>query len=652
MATETAHEAGDIGGLAWKADEARAAATRTSEFMELHGIGSYADLVERSTSDPEWFWPAVIDYLGIPFSTPFSRVLDLSEGPQWARWFTDGELNLSQACVDRWASETPDATAIVAEKEDGDSTSLTFSELDEAVSSLAGGLVALGVEQGDAVAVYLPMSAEAVIALLATVRVGAIFIPIFSGYGAEAVATRLEDPRPRVVICADGFTRRGKHIPMKETADEAIEMAGGVDHVIVADYSHRPDTPHTPGRDVPWSEAIAHSPVGPVALPAEHPAIIAYTSGTTGRPKGAILAHGGLTVKLAQEGAFQTDIHAGDRLMWATDMGWIMGPWMVVAALANGAAVATFDGAPDYPGPDRIWEIVAKHRLTHLGLSPTLVRALQPHGAEVAHRHDLSSLQVFGSTGEPWNPDPWWWLFREVGNERIPIVNISGGTEVGACILSVNLLQGIKPTALGGPSLGMAADVVDSEGTPVRGEVGELVIRQPWPGMTRGFWKEPERYLATYWDRFDGIWVHGDWASIDDDGFWFLHGRSDDTLNIAGKRVGPAEIESAVVALDQIVMAAAIGVPDPVKGESVAVYAVPAPGVEPDEALAARVSESVTATLGKAFKPSRVSLVGDLPRTRSAKIMRRVVRSLALGKEVGDTSSLENPESLEGIEPL
>ncbi|MFP3915494.1 MAG: AMP-binding enzyme, partial [Actinomycetota bacterium] len=279
---------------------------------------------------------------------------------------------------------------------------------------------------------------------------------------------------------------------------------------------------------------------------------------------------------------------------------------------------------------------------------------LQPHGTDHARSRDLSSLAVLGSTGEPWNPDPWWWLFRQIGDERLPIVNISGGTEIGAVILSVNLLQGLKPTSLGGPSLGMAADVVDAEGSSIRGEVGEvgeLVIRHPWPAMTRGFWNEPDRYLATYWERFPGIWVHGDWASVDEDGFWYLHGRSDDTLNIAGKRVGPAEIESAVIALEEIVMAAAVGIPDPVKGEAVAVFAVPAPGEQADD-LAERISDQVTRTLGRSFRPIRVSLVPDLPRTRSAKIMRRVVRALALGESPGDLSSLENPDSLSGIDPL
>jgi acetyl-CoA synthetase len=335
--------------------------------------------------------------------------------------------------------------------------------------------------------------------------------------------------------------------------------------------------------------------------------------------------------------------------MWATDMGWIMGPWTVVAALANGAAVATYDGAPDHPGPDRLWGVAARLGVTFLGISPTLIRALQPHGAEQAGKHDLSALRSFGSTGEPWNPRPWWWLFEEVGERTRPIVNISGGTEIGAVIVGVNILDGMKPASVGGPSFGVDADVVDEEGRPVRGEVGELVIRGSWPSMTRGFWGEPERYIETYWSRFPDVWVHGDWASVDQDGFWFLHGRSDDTLNIAGKRIGPAEIESVLVARPEVTMAAAIGLPDEVKGETIAVYLVPAPGVVPDEELSKGVEEAVTAALGKAFRPGIIKWVDDLPRTRSAKIMRRVIKAVALGQEPGDLAGLENPQSLDGL---
>ena len=630
-----------------------AAATHTAAFIEAEDLDDYPALVERSIADPEWFWAAVVEYLGLPFNPTWETVLDTSRGEPWATWFVGAGFNLAVACVDRWAEQRPEAVAIRSQREGGEITELSYGALLEHVESAAGALRSLGVERGDAVAVYLPMSPEAVISLLAVARLGAIFIPVFSGYGAEAVAARLEDPRPRVLICANGFRRRGRTIDMKEIADQAVSVAGEVPHLLVVDYTDRARTPMTEGRDIWWHEALDDAvPTGAAATGSEDPVIIAYTSGTTGRPKGAVHVHAGLTVKIAAEGAFQLEVHPGDVLMWVTDMGWIMGPWMVVAGLANGAAIATYDGAPDHPGPDRVWQVAADLGVTHLGLSPTLVRALQPHGASQADRHDLGALRVFGSTGEPWNPEPWWWLFREVGKERIPIVNISGGTEIGACILSVNMLQGIKPTSLGGPSLGVPAEVYDQSGEPVRGEVGELVIRGPWPGMTRGFWAEPQRYIETYWSRFEGVWVHGDWASVDEDGFWYLHGRSDDTLNIAGKRVGPAEIESAAVALREVVMAAAVGIPDEVKGEAIALFVVPAPGVEPDDRLSGQVREAVGATLGKAFAPSAVRWVSDLPRTRSQKIMRRVVKAVALGRDPGDLTSLENPASLEGIERL
>ena len=639
--------------VAWSPDQERAAATNTARFMDKHGIDSYAQLVARSTEDPEWFWPAVIDFIGLPFDKPWTAVRDTSRGHPWATWFVGGAFNLSKACVDRWAAQGADRIAVRSEKESGEIRSLTFGELLEEVSRLAGALKSLGVEKGDPVAVYLPMSQEAVVALLAVARLGAIFIPVFSGYGAEAVAARLADPKPKVLICANGFRRRDKLVEMKEIADRAIDLTAGVDRVIVVDYSERPATPMSNVRDVWWHSVVPGAEPEPPALTySEDPVLIAYTSGTTGRPKGAVHAQAGLTVKMAEEGAFQLDVQREDVLMWATDMGWIMGPWMVTAGLANGAAIATYDGVPNHPGPDRIWEVVSDLGVTILGLSPTLVRALQPHGAGEARKHDLSRLKVFGSTGEPWNPEPWWWLFRDVGDERIPIVNISGGTEIGACILSVNLLQGIKPTALGGPALGVDADVYDDEGNPIRGQVGELVIRGSWPGMTRGFWGEPDRYIATYWSRFDDTWVHGDWASVDEDGFWYLHGRSDDTLNIAGKRIGPAEIESAAVALDEVTMAAAVGVPDQVKGEAIALFVVAAPGVEPDDALTARVEAATEVALGKAFRPKTVHWVGDLPRTRSQKIMRRVVKAVALGDDPGDLTSLENPESLDGIRAL
>ncbi len=379
----------------------------------------------------------------------------------------------------------------------------------------------------------------------------------------------------------------------------------------------------------------------PREVDSEAPYLLAYTSGTTGRPKGALHVQGGFLVSIAREPAYQCDVKAGDRVHFATDMGWIMGPWTVVGCGAAGATIVFAEGAPDYPS-DRLWRLVESERVTMLGVSPTLVRALIPHGEPQA---DLSSLRAFCTTGEPWNPDPYRWLFESVGGSRVPIVNVSGGTEVGACFLTTVITEPIKPVALGFPALGLDMDVVDAQGRPVRGEVGELVCRRPWPGMTRGVWGDPERYLETYWRRFPGIWTHGDWASIDEDGYWFLHGRSDDTLNIAGKRIGPAELESAAIASGIVAEAAAVGMPHEVKGEVAWIFCVP----NGDERDDTRVEAAVAGALGKAFKPERVVWVASLPKTRSAKIVRRAVRARALGEDPGDLSSLENPESLEEI---
>jgi acetyl-CoA synthetase len=379
----------------------------------------------------------------------------------------------------------------------------------------------------------------------------------------------------------------------------------------------------------------------------EHPLFIAYTSGTTGKPKGSVHVHAGWLAKVAEEGAFQADVGPDDRLFWFTDMGWIMGPWELTAGLANGATVLLFEGAPDFPQPDRLWAFLERHRATALGISPTLVRALMPHGEEPVRSHDLSALRILGSTGEPWNEGPWRWYFEVVGGGRCPVINISGGTEVGACFLSPHPVEPIKPMSLGGPALGMAVDVFDEHGKPVRGEVGELVCTQPWPGMTRGLYKDPERYLETYWSRWPDVWVHGDWASIDEDGEWFLHGRSDDTIKLSGKRVGPAEVESAAVSHPAVIEAAAVGIPDEVKGEVLWVYVVPAPDAPGD--LREQVAGVVAERLGKSFKPAAVLITSALPKTRNAKVLRRAVRAVALDRDPGDLSSLEDPSTIEAV---
>jgi acetyl-CoA synthetase len=569
----------------------------------------------------------------------------------WPSWFPGGKFNYVANAVDRHARGDKAANLAVAwESEQGERRSLSYLELDLQVGRLAVGLQSLGVGKGDRVGLYMPMIPETAIAVLACSKIGAVFIPTFSGYGAEAVAVRLRDAAAKLLITADGFYRRGKIVAMKATADEAVKLAPSVEKILVVARTHIDIAWHE-GRDVWWKDVMTQgSGIVPTEQTAsDDPFMIIYTSGTTGRPKGAYHVHTGFPIKAAQDMAHLFDVRPGDTMFWFTDIGWMMGPWAITGTLMLGATLFLYDGTPDYPGPDRVWEMVARHHVTHLGISPTVIRALMPHGEEWPHKHDMSTLRVLGSSGEPWNPTSWEWYFRHVGGEECPIINYSGGTEVSGGILGCTTIQAIRPASFSTAVPGMAADVFNESGRAVRGEVGELVVTKPWVGMTQGFWRDRERYEETYWARFPGVWTHGDWALKDEDGFWYIMGRSDDTLKVAGKRVGPAEIESAAVAHPAVLEAAAIGVPHAVKGESVTVFVVLRSGFEPDEQLRAEVRAEIGKQLGKALLPEEIRFCEDLPKTRNAKIMRRLIRATYLDEDAGDLSALDNPAALEAI---
>lgn len=626
--------------------------SRLLRFMRTHGFDDYPKFLEWSAQNPAAFWDAVMQDLDLQFYEPYTRTFEDARGLPWTTWFAGGKYNYVHNALDKWVSgETRDKLSLVWEGDDGEVRRLTYGELGALVNRLAAGLRRFGVRKGDRVGIFMPMTPETVAATLAVNKLGAVYVPIFSGYGADAVACRLQDSGARFLFTADGFLRRGKPISMKETADAAVAQSPTVERVFVFPRLGR-DLPLVDGRDVTWSELLGPESVG--ELPTEHtdpedPCLLIYTSGTTGRPKGAVHPHCGFPVKATQDMAHFFDVQADDTLLWYSDLGWMMGPWAIMGALSLGATCVLFEGTPDYPHPGRMWELVERHRVTVLGIAPTAIRALMAHGDDWPARYDLSSLRILGASGEPWNVGPWHWFLEKVGGGRCPIINYSGGTEISGGILGCVTFRSLKPCSFNSIAPGMAVDVYDDTGHSVCNEVGELVLTNAWPGMTRGFWEDEQRYLETYWSRWPGVWVHGDWALQDDEGYWYILGRSDDTIKVAGKRLGPAEAESAACSHPPVRESAAIGVPNELKGDVLVVFAVLKPGYPETEDLRCEIRDQITHALGKALRPDRVLFTDEIPKTRNGKVLRRLIRATHLGLTPGDTSSLENPTALDAI---
>ncbi len=640
------------GEVVWRPTADYIDQSHLTQFIRQHKLSDFDNLMNRSTEDVAWFTEAVLKYLDIQFYEPYSQVLDISKGIARPRWVVGGKMNIVHNLLDKYiGSEVEDQVAMITEDETGEVNAYTYGELWRKVNQAANALRSLGLGAGDPIGLYMPMSCEIVVAMLAIAKIGGIILPLFSGYGAGAITSRLVDADAKALFTADGSIRRGEVNNMKVVADRAVAKVPSLDYMIVSNKANLA-VEMVSGRDHWWHELVeTQSEAAETEITdAEQVLMIIYTSGTTGRPKGAVHTHCGFPIKAAQDMAFGTDLHPGQRLYWMTDMGWMMGPWLVFGAMILGSTYVLYDGAPDYPGPDRLWEMVERHRITTLGISPTLIRVLMPFGEEPIRSHDLSSIRFFASTGEPWNPDPWMWLFDKVGHRKRPIINYSGGTEISGGIVMGNPILPLKPTAFSAPCPGIAADVFDENGQSVRNQVGELVIKSPWIGMTRGFWRDPGRYEETYWSRWPDVWVHGDFAAVDTDGQWYILGRSDDTIKVAGKRLGPAEIESILVGHPAVVEAAAVGVPDDLKGNVVVVFCVITGGYPPSDELRDELKNSIVSSLGKPLAPREVLFVTDLPKTRNAKVMRRMIRAAYLRKDPGDTSSLVNPESIKGIQ--
>jgi len=638
--------------IVWKPTDDYVKNANITRFMRKHSIKDYNELIKKSTDDIAWFWEEALKDLNIEWYKSYDKVYDDSKGIQWTKWFTGGKLNIVHNVLDRHAkSDKKDNIVIIWEDETGNVRKLTYKELYREVNRFANALKKLGVKRGDRAGIYMPMVPEIVVAFLGAMKIGAISIPIFSGFGGHALAQRLNIAGAKVLITADGSIRRGKQVEIKKEVDKAIDSVSSMEHVIV--YKRLGiDTLMKDGRDIRWDDTVSNQSdqCETEQMNSEENAMIIFSSGTTGKPKGTVHTHGGALAQIAKELGYYFDVKEDDVFFWLTDIGWMMGPWMIVGVQNFAGAYVIYEGAPNYPEPDRLWKLIEKQKITTLGISPTAIRLLMTYGDEWVKKHDLSSLRFLGSTGEPWDPDSWNWLFEKVGGKRIPIINISGGTEIVGCFLSPLPITELKPCTLRGPGLGMDVDVFDDNGKPVRGKMGHLVAKKPAPSMTRGFWNEPDRYIETYWSKWPNIWYHGDWAKIDEDGFWSLHGRSDDTIKIAGRRTGPAEIEAALIEHPAVSEAATIGVPDELKGEDIVCFVVLKPGYEPSETLREELKDQVVKIMGKTLKPRDIKFVGDLPKTRSAKIVRRIIKAAFLGKDISDASSVENTQAIEEIQ--
>ena len=638
--------------IVWTPNQKWIDESNIAQFIKDQNLKDYDHLIEKSTSDYGWFWENVLMDLDIQFYRPFDKIVDLQRGIQFPRWCVGGQMNIIHNCLDKWQS-SPIASkeALRWEGEEGIVKILTYGELDKEVCRCANALRSLGYGKGDIIALYMPMIPELAIAFLAIIKIGAIILPLFSGYGPGAILTRLVDSKARAVITVDGSWRRGKKVSMKSNIDEALNTKTAVNHVLVCQRTNIEDISWYNKRDVWWHDLVLHQSTDADTehTDAEDTLMLIYTSGTTGKPKGAVHSHCGFPIKAAQDMYHCMDLKPGNTLYWVSDMGWMMGPWEVFGTLLIGATMVFYDGAPDFPTHERLWQQTDGHNISHLGVSPTLIRSLKNHGNEQLKKYNLNSLRMIGSTGSPWDPESWTWLFENVLKGKKPIINYSGGTEISGGIVCGNFFKPLKPCAFSGPVPGMDADVIDENGQSVTNKVGELVIKKPWIGMTRGFWNDNNRYLKTYWDKFKDIWVHGDFAAIDEDNLWYILGRSDDTIKVSGKRLGPAEIEAIVNADDAVVESAAIGVPNSVKGEEVIIFCVLKSNIKPTEKLREKLIDLVIAKLGKPLKPKEIKFVALLPKTKNAKVMHRVIRSIHLGESSGDLSSMENPKMIEAI---
>ena len=631
----------------WLPTDAYLQGSNIAELMRRMGVETYDDLLQAAASDPGRFWDVSLEQLGIVFDRPSAEFADLSRGKEWPEFFPGAQFNFAAECL-----RTPDAgggeTALCWENEAGDTKVYSYDELADVTRRFAAGLLRLGVSKGDRVALLLPNIPEAVFAFVAVGYIGAVAVPLYSGFGPEAASARLNDAGASVLVCADGFIRRGKPIVLTETAEALMKRVPTLKQLVMVDAlgSAAPACEH-----VGWDELVAQdaSDLVPAATGALDSCILMYTSGTTGKPKGAVHVHAGFPLRVAQDAAYHFDFRKSDRLFWMSDMGWMVGPYSIISTLMLKGALVLFDGAPDQPDYGRLRAISGRHGVTHFGTAPSAIRAFAANEA-AALAPAAETIRVLITAGEIIDAESFHWYYNKFGQGRLPIINYTGGTEVSGAILSNSVMRPIRPGGFNSIGIGMHAGVVDPAGNRVKGAPGELAIFEPFIGMTMGFWGTPERYIESYWTKIPGIWMHGDLAIEEEDGHFTLLGRCDDVMKVAGKRIGPSEIEAIVADGHDIVEAVAFGVPDALSGEAIVIMIVPGP--DSSDGAEARAAKTVTDRLGKAFRPKSVATVSRLPKTRNGKVVRRLARAAWLGEAAGNVDGLEDPGVFEELKAV
>jgi len=618
--------------------------------MIKHKISKLEELILKANQNVEWFWQEVDKDIGIIWNTPYSKTMDISRGIQWTKWFVDGKLNIYNSCIEKFAKQSPNKIAYHFVSEDGKTSQITYLELENKIGKLTNALKKLGVEKGDTIAIFLPMIEEAILAILASAKIGAIQTVIFSGYSSESLHVRLHDCKAKILFVCDGFQRKGKSVSQKQVIIEAIKNTK-LEKIIVVPYK-KIDKYDEVGKFVFYKSLISNesSECPTEIMDSEDPLFILYTSGTTGKPKGVIHVQGGFSVFAGYQAAYLIDTQEDDVVFWPADIGWITGlVWNVFGLLIMGSCAVIYDGALDYPNFDRIWKIIEDYNVTIFGISPTAVRWFKKNNIEPLKSHNLEKIKNIPTTGEPLDEDSWWWLFEKVGNKKIPIMNLSGGTEIGGAMLSVLPGMNLKPSTVGMPCPGMNLDVFDDDGKRVFKKNGYLVIKSPWPAMTRGLLNDDKRYLENYWSQFENTWFHGDYVYVDDEGLWFMRGRTDDVINVSGHRLSTVEIEQIMIKHDKISDAATISIPDDITGEAIVIFFVPKNKFEIKNF---QIFDYISEKIGKIARPKLVYQMSDLPKTRTGKIMRRLLKAKLLGLPLGDLSSLENPQVLDEITKL